>query len=96
MERFSPILSSHGALTMSLIEAMTSKTLYTDIATNALPADRNGDGIVDFEELKRYAIPRVGAVTRGGQTPSGYRQNFPRQFPIVQFPPATGEDASVF
>jgi len=75
---------NHGVFTMALLEVIQNSYLYRDSVILSLPADKNLDSIIDFDEIRSYVIPRVKEITNSVQIPTGYRQNYPRLFPVVE------------
>jgi len=74
---------NHGVFTMALLEAMQNSYLYREAIAVPLPADKNHDGIIDFDEIRSYVTQRVKEVTNHAQVPSG-ETKFP---PIVSHRP---------
>ncbi len=77
----------HGAFTLSLIEALSNQRRVSAEQTR-LPADLNGDGVIEVVELDAYVTQRVKELTAGRQHPVTRRGDIP-SFPIGLIKPAS-------
>ncbi len=73
----------HGAFALALIEGVSGKRVYAPPSAppkTRLPADLNGDGVIELKELDVYVTQRVREITDGAQHPvtrSGDIPSFP-------------------
>ncbi len=75
----------HGAFSLAIIEALTSRSLYRAKHRTPLPADYNGDGAIIIDELAAYVANRVKELTNGAQHPTMQRGDVPA-FPLAVTP----------
>jgi uncharacterized caspase-like protein len=74
----------HGALAMSIIEGLTSQRLYDGRQETPLPADANGNGIIELNELRTYVVRRVKELTGGVQHATALPSDLP-PLPLAKF-----------
>ena len=75
----------HGAFALALIEGLTGKHIYERAGATPktrLPADLNGDGVIEIKELDLYVTQRVRELTDGAQHPVTRSGDIP-SFPVA-------------
>ena len=72
----------HGAFSLAMIEALTSKRVFDKQKQTPLPADSNGDGVILIDELGVYVMNRVKELTKGAQHPTLQKGDVP-SFPVA-------------
>lgn len=70
----------HGAFSLALIEALTSRRKYNQSTRTILPADYDNDGVTLLTELQTYLVGRVHELTSRTQNPTVRHSGTP--FPI--------------